>query len=170
MPAAPLPPDEPARLAKLKSYDLLDTEREPGFNDIALLASQICETPIAAITLIDRERQWFKASVGLPIPETARDLAFCAHTILQSELLQVPDATVDPRFADNEMVLGEPKIRFYAGAPLVTPDGYRLGSVCVVDRVPKKLRDEQRRALETLARLTMMLFELRRKALRAADR
>jgi GAF domain-containing protein len=164
MPAAAHHPNEEARLAKLRSYDILDTDREPGFNDIARLASQICETPIAAITLIDRERQWFKAAVGLPIDETARDLAFCAHTILQSEVLQVPDASADPRFADNPMVFDEPRIRFYAGAPIVTADGHPLGTVCVVDRVPKELREDQRRALETLARLTMMLFELRHRA------
>ncbi len=164
MPAAPPHPNEEARLNKLRSYDLLDTDREPGFNDIALLASQICETPIAAISLIDRERQWFKAAVGMAVDETARDLAFCAHTILQTDVLQVPDASADPRFSDHPMVFDEPRIRFYAGAPIITTDGHPLGTVCVIDRVPKRLRDDQRRALEALARLTMMLFELRHRA------
>ena len=164
MPAAAPHPDEAARLAKLRSYDILDTDREPGFNDIARLAAQICDTPIAAISLIDRERQWFKAAVGMPVDETTRDLAFCAHTILQHEVLQVRDASVDARFADHPMVLDEPRIRFYAGAPIVTQDGHPLGAVCVIDRVQKTLSDEQRKALEALARLTMMLFELRHKA------
>jgi len=164
MPAAAPHPDEAARLAKLRSYDILDTDREPGFNDIARLAALICETPIAAISLIDRERQWFKAAVGMPVDETTRDLAFCAHTILQHEVLQVRDASLDSRFADHPMVLDEPRIRFYAGAPIVTQDGHPLGAVCVIDRVQKTLSDEQRTALEALARLTMMLFELRHKA------
>ena len=159
---APFPADETARLTALESYEILDTAPERNFDDIAKIASLICRSPISAISLVDRDRQWFKASVGLPMSEAPRNHAFCAHTILSSELLVVEDATRDPRFNQNPLVTGDPNIRFYAGAPLVTPENYRLGSLCVIDRMPRTLANEERAALESLSRLIVTELELRR--------
>ncbi|MDB6127097.1 MAG: hypothetical protein JWM35_993 [Verrucomicrobia bacterium] len=159
---APFPPDEVDRLTALESYEILDTAPERNLDDIAKIASVICRSPISAITFIDRDRQWFKASVGLSVTETAREDAFCAHTILTSDMLIVEDATRDPRFSDNPHVTGEPKIRFYAGAPLITPENFRLGSLCVIDRTPRSLTTEERGALESLSRLIVTELELRR--------
>lgn len=155
--------DEAARLAALYSYDILDTPPEQAFDDLALLASAICQTPIAAVTLIDEHRQWFKAAIGIDGSETPRHAAFCAHTIQQDELLIVEDATRDPRFADNPSVLSDPPhIRFYAGAPLVTAEGHALGSLCVVDRVPRQLTTQQGQALAALGRQVATQIEMRR--------
>lgn len=159
---APLPVDESDRLTALERYEILDTEPERNFDDITRIASVICRTPISAISLIDRDRQWFKSSIGLESSETSRNQAFCAHTILSSDLLVIEDATKDPRFQDNPFVTGNPNIRFYAGAPLVTPDHFRLGSLCVIDRQPRTLTAEERSALESLSRLVMTELELRR--------
>jgi anti-sigma regulatory factor (Ser/Thr protein kinase) len=154
--------DESARLAALRSYKILDTEPERAFDDLTLLASQICGTPIAAISLIDDRRQWFKSRVGLPIQEAARSVAFCAHVIEQRSTMIVPDALGDARFRENPLVTGEPRVRFYAGAPLITPDGHALGTLCVVDRVPRTLTPDQLQALEALRRQVEAQLELRR--------
>jgi anti-sigma regulatory factor (Ser/Thr protein kinase) len=153
--------DEPARLAALRRYRILDTEPEQRFDDLTLLASQICDTPISLITLIDSDRQWFKSRVGLDVVETARSVAFCAHAIQQPGVMQVPDAADDARFRANPFVTDEPNIRFYAGAPIVTPDGYALGTLCVIDTKPRHLSDAQLRGLEALRRQVETQLELR---------
>lgn len=154
--------DEPARLAALHRYRILDTAPEQRFDDLTLLASQICDTPISLITLIDSDRQWFKSRVGLDVHETSRGVAFCAHAITQPGIMQVPDATGDARFRDNPFVTGAPNIRFYAGAPLVTPDGFALGTLCVIDLKPRTLSEGQLRALDALRRQVESQLELKR--------
>lgn len=148
----PIPANETARLAALRQNYILDTAPEEAFDDLTCLAAHICGVPISAISLISEDRQWFKAILGLEVAETPRDIAFCAHTILQTGLLVVPDARNDERFAANPLVTGEPHIRFYAGVPIVTTDGHALGSLCVIDRVPRQLTPDQEAALRMLAR------------------
>src|SRR5271154_451461 len=131
--APPKPENERERLDALARYRVLDTPPEQAFDDLALLASQICGTPIALVSLVDADRQWFKARVNFAEAETAREIAFCAHAILGRDLFVVPDAAADRRFAANPMVTGEPGIRFYAGAPLLTEEGHALGTLCVMD-------------------------------------
>ena len=140
----------------------MDTDPEQSFDDITLLAAQIFKTPMASITLVDENRQWFKSKVGLAISETSRDLAFCAHTILQKDVFVVEDAQEDERFRSNSLVTESPHIRFYAGVPLVVADGHALGTICVIDQVPHQLTSEQRKALESLGRLVVIQIELRR--------
>ena len=154
--------DEAARLAALRRYRILDTQPERGFDDLTMLASHICGTPIALITLVDADRQWFKSRVGLTIAETSRAVSFCAHAIEQPDLFIVPDATVDARLRDNPFVTGEAHVRFYAGAPLITPDGHALGTLCVIDRVSRTLTPEQVEALKALRRQAQAQLELRR--------
>jgi formate hydrogenlyase transcriptional activator len=160
-----MPSNEIERLAALSRYQILDTPAELEFDDLAGLAAWICRTPIALITLVDGERQWFKARVGLDAQETPRDLAFCSHAIQQPDLFVVPDALADPRFASNPLVTGEPGIRFYAGTPLLTPDGQALGTLCVIDRAPRELSDQEAAALRALGRQVAALLELRRAGL-----
>ena len=164
---APLPENEAHRLAILRDYNVLDSLPEQIFDDLTLLAAQICQTPIALITLVDEDRQWFKSKIGLSATETSRDVAFCAHAILNvGEVMEVRDAQLDPRFADNPLVTADPHIRFYAGAPLVTPDGLALGALCAMDRVPRELSHEQKAALSALSRTVVAQLELRRAAQR----
>lgn len=160
---ASLPENETERLAELRGYRILDTLAEQAYDDITYLASLICDCPIALVSLVDKDRQWFKSKVGLEVSETSRDLAFCAHAILDpSDLLVVPDARLDRRFAANPLVVDEPSIRFYAGAPLVTSTGNALGTLCVIDQEPRELEEDQERALQALSRLVMNQLELRR--------
>jgi GAF domain-containing protein len=159
---ATMPSTETARLAALNRYAILDTEPEQSFDDLVVLASFVCRTPIATLSLVDDHRQWFKSKVGVEIRETPRDISFCAHAIQQEELFIVPDALADPRFKDNPLVLGDPHIRFYAGAPLIDEDGYALGTLCVMDRQPRELDDTQKEALFSLRRLALSQIELRR--------
>lgn len=162
MKEAPVPENETDRLAALQDFDVLDTAPEKIFDDLSRLASTICQTPIALISLIDPTRQWFKATCGLEAKETPRSMAFCAHAILQPDLMIIPDTLADDRFADNPLVSADPFIRFYAGAPLQVVEGVNIGTLCVMDRVPRELSQEQQNALTTLARQVVALMELRR--------
>jgi GAF domain-containing protein len=165
----PIPPNEKRRLKVLWQYEVLDTVPEEVFDNLTELAARICEAPIALISLVDEKRQWFKSKVGMAVSETSRDVSFCAHAITQPDLFSVPDATQDARFANHPFVIGEPKIRFYAGAPLVTPDGHALGTLCVLDKVPRELRPEQKQALRILADHVMSQLELRRRSRELGD-
>ena len=160
---APIPKNEKRRIAVLWQYDVLDTVPEAMFDDLTELAASICDVPIAIISLVDEDRQWFKSKIGLKVGETSRDISFCAHAILQKKLFIVPDAMKDKRFKDNPLVTGKQKIRFYAGAPLMTAAGLALGTLCVLDRKPRQLRPEQKRALQILARHVMAQLEMRRR-------
>lgn len=154
--------NDAARVAALQKYAILDTEPERAFDDLTLLASYVCKTPIALISLIDENRQWFKSKVGLSASETSRDVAFCATAIQQSDLFVVPDALEDERFRTNPLVISEPYIRFYAGAPLINEDGYALGTLCVIDQTPRELGVDQKAALKALSRLVLSQMEFRR--------
>ena len=161
MKIAPLPHNEKARIAALKNYDILDTEPDEALDAMVELAAYICEVPISAISLVDENRQWFKAITGLDAKETSRDVAFCAHAILQTTPLVVPDATKDERFYDNPLVTSQPDIRFYAGVSLSTPDGDNIGTLCVIDREPRQLSQKQLDALGVLSKNIMAHLNLR---------
>ncbi|AKC79246.1 MULTISPECIES: GAF domain-containing sensor histidine kinase [Xanthomonas] len=168
LPCAAKPPSEALRLQALRSYGILDTPREAAFEDITRLASIICQTPIALISLVDAERQWFKSELGMGERETPLFKSMCAHALLDSDVLVVPDTREDVRFARNPLVTGEAPLHFYAGAVLKTSEGLPLGTVCVLDRQPRQLSAEQVDALRALARQTMAQLELRR-ALQVAE-
>ena len=170
MTPAPIPQNESVRLDALRRYAILDTSAEAEFDDFTWLASQICGTPIALISLIDAGRQWFKSKVGLDASEAPRDISFCGHAIEGQTVFEVPNALEDERFRDNPFVTGDPNIRFYAGAPLVTPDGLGIGTLCVIDRTPRHLTPEQRGALAALGRQVVRQFELRLTARRLQER
>ena len=163
---APLPPDEAERLKMLRQYSVLDTPPEDVFDDFTQLASYICQTPIALISLVDEGRQWFKSKVGVEVTETPREIAFCAHTILQKdEVMEVRDAEVDSRFKSSPLVTSDTHVRFYAGAPLVSPGGHALGALCVMDHTPRELTPKQLASLRALSRHVVAELELRRQAL-----
>jgi len=151
----PIPENERERLNTLRGYGILDTRPEDRFDELTRLAALICGTPIALISLVDEDRQWFKSKTGLEACQTRREEAFCAHAIMSPELFVVPDASQDPRFAANPLVLGELHIRFYAGAPLTAPNGHHLGALCVMDHTPRQLTREQLESLRILSRQVM---------------
>ncbi len=158
-----IPENEDRRLSELRELEILDTEPEQAYDDLTRIASGICGMPISLVSLIDNDRQWFKSKQGLNASETSRDSAFCAHAINEpSQLFVVPDARDDPRFHDNPLVTGEPHIRFYAGAPLLTPTGAAIGTLCVIDSKPRSLEPFQAEALLALSRQIAALMELRR--------
>ncbi len=160
---APIPLHEAERLQTLDNYCVLDTKPEEVFDDLTTLTANICDVPIALISLVDESRQWFKSRVGISATETSRDVAFCAYAILNSnDILEVSDAQTDKRFFDNPLVTGDPKIRFYAGAPLVAPNGLCLGTLCVIDTKTRKLTDQQKFALTYLSKVVINQLELHR--------
>ena len=163
------PDNEAQRQAALKEYHILDTEAEQAYDDITALAAYVCHAPIAMISLVDESRQWFKSKLGLNQRETPRDVAFCAHAILQTEPLIVKDALKDARFSDSALVTRSPHIRFYAGFPLASPEGFAIGTLCAIDRRPRRLSAEQTTAMQTLSRQVMALLELRRVSAQMAE-
>ena len=166
---APLPDNESQRLAALHRYHILDTPPEQAFDDFVRLASVICQAPVAVLTFLDRDRQWFKASIGAGAKETSREHAFCSHTIVHKGIMIVEDVLRDARFADNPYAQANPGPRFYAGAPLIDNAGMALGAICVLDRQPRQITSEQARALEALARQIIVLLEFRRVSAELAD-
>lgn len=161
MQPAPIPADDSARIAVLESLEILDTGFEPRLAELVELAAYTAHTPMAALSLIDHDRQWFKSSIGIPVPETDRDVSFCGHTIVSGATFVVNDTLLDERFADNPLVEGEPRLRFYAGAPIIVDD-QPIGTLCVLDTRPRPFHSDERRALEILARQVEGQLELRR--------
>jgi tRNA A-37 threonylcarbamoyl transferase component Bud32 len=167
---APIPDDEERRLALLKACNILYTPDEEAFDEVARLAADLCGTEIALITLVDADRQWFKARVGVEQTGTARDLSFCGHCIHHRHPFVVEDTLLDPRFLDNPLVVGEPRLRFYVGVPLLLDSGSAVGALSVADRSPRSISDRQLRALESLARQVSRELRLRRDLARASQR
>jgi diguanylate cyclase (GGDEF)-like protein len=163
-PAYPVPADEDQRLRDLERYGIFEADSDEHFDRILDLTAAIFQTPIVAISLVEADRQWFLAKLGLSVSETPREMALCAHAIVHDEVMVVPDARAYERFRSNPLVFGDPHIRFYAGAPLQTPEGHNLGTLCVIDREPRDLGPEQRELLHRLAQLAMRELELRRLA------
>jgi signal transduction histidine kinase len=161
MTPAAVPANESQRLETLQRFEILDTGAEAEFDDFTRLAARICGTPVAQITFVDKDRLWYKSNFGVDIQEVPREIGFCAHTILGADIFEVPDTSTDDRFLDNPLVTARPGVRFYAGAPLVAPDGTGIGSLCVLDVAPKALSDHQRDALEALSRQVVRQLELR---------
>jgi GAF domain-containing protein len=159
--AAPTPSAEAARVAALNRYAILDTEPEQSFDDLVILAAHICQTPMAMLSLVDDHRQWFKSKLGVKAPETRKEISICVHAIQQGDLFIVPDTLKDERFRENPLVIGEPHIRFYAGAPLINEDGFALGTLCVLDHKPRELDADQKEAVSALGRLALRQMELR---------
>ncbi len=162
--APPVPPNEESRVAVLRSYDILDTAEEEIYDAITRAAAEVCCTPMASLTFVDTDRQWFKASIGFSVRETSRDISFCAHAINGKHPFIVEDASVDERFKDYSNVTGDPRLRFYAGVPLVTPGGMALGTLCVLDTVPRTLTPDQTNNLRVLAESALRVMDLRRSA------
>jgi GAF domain-containing protein len=152
---------ETARLAALNRYAILDSEPEQSFDDLVILAAHICQTPMAMLSLVDDHRQWFKSKLGVQVQETSKGTSICAHAIQQRDLFVVPDTLKDERFRENPLVTDEPHVRFYAGAPLINEDGFALGTLCVVDREPRELDEQQKEAISALGRLALRQMELR---------
>jgi diguanylate cyclase (GGDEF)-like protein len=170
MTPASVPSSEAERLAALQSYDILDTGFEDTFDDLTALAAKLTSSPIALVSLVDSDRQWFKSRVGFDQASTSRDIGFCPHAIAEpSRTFIVNDAASDPRFSDNPLVTGRAGVRFYAGVPLVNPEGHALGTLCVLDRIPREMDSAQHNALLVLARAVMTTLELRRSAMRMKD-
>ena len=163
LPAAQPPDNEIQRLNALNEYRILGTKPEQSYDDITNIASSVCSTPIALLSLIDTDRQWFKSKVGVEIQETPRDWSFCAHAIHSSDPLIIPDALMDDRFRDNPLVCGDPNIRLYAGFPLENSMALRVGTLCVIDRVPRQLNDKECGVMKALARQVVSFLELRKK-------
>ncbi len=166
---APLTEREQERLAALHDYRILDTPPERAYDDLTALAAYVCDVPIALVSLVDSHRQWFKSKVGLDAAETDRDISFCAHAILEQDILVIQDTLADSRFAANPLVTCAPNIRFYAGVPLLTPEALPLGTLCVIDHEPRDLSEVQIQALEGLARQVVTVMELRRVSARLAQ-
>lgn len=159
----PVPKNEKARVATLRRYQILDTPAEKAFDNLTSLAALVCDTPIALISLVDSERQWFKSKFGaVDAAETPRNISFCAHAIMKPDVFVVRDATKDPRFAQSPLVTASPKICFYAGAPIISPENHVVGTLCVIDHVPRELTPGQTQALQALSRQVMLQLEMRR--------
>ena len=164
-----IPENEGERVAAIVSYGILDSDFEESFDRVTRIAANVFNVPIALVSIVDGTRQWFKSAVGLAVRETSRDISFCTHAILGSEVFVVPDASLDPKFSANPLVIGDPNIRFYAGAPLINPNGYMLGTMCVIDRIPHDNLDVRHQQILTdLAGIVVDLMERRLLKLRLA--
>ena len=166
----PIPLTEHARLELLRQYNVVDTAAEPVFDEITARAANVCETPIAFLTFVDRDRVWHKSCIGLDLRELPRDVSFCAHAICQEDLYVARDLLTDERFSRNPLVTQKPHFRFYAGMPLLSPEGLPLGTLCVIDRQPRELNADQKDELKELAKGAILLLEVRRAGGRAPMR